>query len=213
MAETLMGAEADCLCGAPYGRSGPQRVNQRNGYRDRRWDTRVGSIELAIPRLRKGSYYPEWLLGSQRRSERSLVQVVTECHVRGVSTRRVEGLVQAMGLTGMSKSRVSDMAKELDEVVEGFRHRPLDQGAGERPGSGGHPGALDLRPARCQGGLGPAWPGGGASGETLQRSGQAAGRGGRGPPGLQRLPQVHLAPGCGLGLLTDQARQAMCPGL
>ncbi len=128
MAETLMGAEADMLCGAPYGQSGPERVNQRNGYRDRRWDTRVGSIELAIPRLRKGSYYPEWLLDPRRRSERSLVQVVTECYVRGVSTRRVEGLVQAMGLTGMSKSQVSEMAKELDEVVDGFRNRPLDQG-------------------------------------------------------------------------------------
>lgn len=128
MAEALMGAEADSLCGAPYGQSGPERVNQRNGYRDRRWDTRVGSIELAIPRLRKGSYYPEWLLDPRRRSERSLVQVVAECYVRGVSTRRVEGLVQAMGLTAMSKSQVSEMAKELDEVVEGFRNRPLDQG-------------------------------------------------------------------------------------
>lgn len=128
MAETLMGTEADILCGAPYGQSGPERVNQRNGYRERRWDTRVGSIDLAIPRLRKGSYYPEWLLDPRRRSERSLVQVVTECYVRGVSTRRVEGLVQALGLTGMSKSQVSEMAKELDVVVEGFRNRPLDQG-------------------------------------------------------------------------------------
>jgi len=128
MAATLMGAEADSLCGAAYGQSGPERVNHRNGYRDRRWDTRVGSIELAIPRLRKGSYYPEWLLDPRRRSERSLVQVVTECYVRGVSTRRVEGLVQALGLTGMSKSQVSEMAKGLDEVVDGFRNRPLDQG-------------------------------------------------------------------------------------
>lgn len=128
MAEKLMGAEADNLCGAAYGQSGPERVNHRNGYRDRRWDTRVGSIDLAIPRLRKGSYYPEWLLDPRRRSERSLVQVVTECYVRGVSTRRVEGLVQAMGMSGMSKSQVSEMAKELDEVVESFRNRPLDQG-------------------------------------------------------------------------------------
>lgn len=128
MAEAMMGAEADILCGAPYGQSVPERVNQRNGYRERRWDTRVGSIDLAIPRLRKGSYFPEWLLDPRRRSERSLVQVVAECYVRGVSTRRVEGLVQTMGLTGMSKSQVSDMAKELDEVVESFRNRPLDQG-------------------------------------------------------------------------------------
>lgn len=128
MAETLMGAEADMLCGAPYGQSGPERLNHRNGYRDRRWDTRVGSIDLAIPRLRKGSYYPEWLLDPRRRSERSLVQVVLECYVRGVSTRRVDGLVRSLGLTGMSKSKVSELAKELDEVVESFRNRPLDQG-------------------------------------------------------------------------------------
>jgi transposase-like protein len=83
---------------------------------------------LAIPRLRKGSYYPEWLLDPRRRSERCLVQVVTECYLRGVSTRRVEGLVQALGLASMSKSQVSEMAKELDEVVEGFRSRSLDQG-------------------------------------------------------------------------------------
>ncbi len=128
MAVTLMSAEADNLCGAPYGQSGLERVNQRNGYRERRWDARVGSIDLAMPRLRKGSYYPEWLLDPRRRSERSLVQVVTESYVRGVSTRRVEGLMQTLGLTGMSKSQVSEMAKGLDEVVDGFRNRPLDQG-------------------------------------------------------------------------------------
>jgi putative transposase len=126
--EKLMGAEADAVCGAAYGLSSPVRVNQRNGYRERRWDTRVGSVDLSIPKLRKGSYFPEWLLEPRRRSERSLVQVVTECYVRGVSTRRVEGLVQALGLRGISKSQVSEMAKELDELVEGFRSRPLDQG-------------------------------------------------------------------------------------
>jgi putative transposase len=126
--EKLMGAEADAVCGAAYGLSSPARVNQRNGYRERRWDTRVGSVDLSIPKLRKGSYFPEWLLEPRRRSERSLVQVVTECYVRGVSTRRVEGLVQALGLRGISKSQVSEMAKELDELVEGFRSRPLDQG-------------------------------------------------------------------------------------
>ncbi len=126
--EALMGAEADSLCGAAYGQSSPERVNQRNGYRARRWDTRVGSIDLSIPKLRKGSYFPDWLLEPRRRSERCLVQVVVECYVRGVSTRRVEGLVQAMGLTGISKSQVSELAKELDELVESFRNRPLDQG-------------------------------------------------------------------------------------
>jgi len=126
--EKLMGAEADVVCGAAYGLSSPDRVNRRNGYRERRWDTRVGSVELSIPKLRKGSYFPEWLLEPRRRSERSLVQVVAECYVRGVSTRRVEGLVQALGLRGISKSQVSEMAKDLDELVEGFRSRSLDQG-------------------------------------------------------------------------------------
>lgn len=127
-AEKLMGAEADALCNAPYGERVPERVNQRNGYRLRDWDTRVGTVSLAIPKLRQGSYYPDWLLEPRRRGEKALAQVVVEAYVRGVSTRRVEGLVQAMGLEGMSKSQVSELAKELDGVVESFRSRPLDQG-------------------------------------------------------------------------------------
>jgi len=127
--EVLMGADADGLCGAPFGMSSPERVNRRNGYRQRRWDTRVGTIDLSIPKLRKGSYFPDWLLDPRRRCERSLVQVVVECYVRGVSTRRVEGLVQAMGLTGISKSQVSKLAKELDGLVDDFRNRPLDEGS------------------------------------------------------------------------------------
>ena len=77
-AEVWMGAEADAVCGAPYGESSPERVNRRNGYRTRRWDTRVGSIELAIPKLRTGSYFPEWLLDARTRAERAFVQVVAE---------------------------------------------------------------------------------------------------------------------------------------
>ena len=125
---TLMSAEADTLCGAAYGERQPQRVNRRNGYRTRQWDTRVGTIPLAIPKLRQGSYFPDWLLEPRRRAERALVQVVTECYVRGVSTRRVEGLVRSLGLAGMSKSQVSELAKELDELVESWRARPLDEG-------------------------------------------------------------------------------------
>jgi len=128
MAETLMSAEVDARCGAPYRRPSSTRVNHRNGYRERRWDTRVGTIELDIPKLRKGSYFPEWLLEPRRRSERALVQVVTECYVRGVSTRRVDGLVRTLGLEGMTKSRVSELTKELDPLVEGFRNRRLDRG-------------------------------------------------------------------------------------
>ena len=127
-AEALMGADADAVCGAPYGVVSADRVNRRNGYRERRWDTRVGSIELGIPKLREGSYFPAWLLGSRTRAERALVQVVAEAYVRGVSTRRVEGLVEALGVASLSKSQVSELAKELDQVVEDFRHRPLDRG-------------------------------------------------------------------------------------
>jgi putative transposase len=128
VAELFMAAEATATCGAPYRQPSADRVNRRNGYRERRWDTRVGTIDLAIPKLRKGTYFPEWLLEPRRRAERALIQVVTECYVRGVSTRRVDGLVQTLGLEGMSKSQVSELAKELDPVVESFRNRPLHAG-------------------------------------------------------------------------------------
>jgi len=125
-AEALMGAEADGRCGAAYGERSEDRVNQRNGYRRRRWDTRVGSIELAIPKLRSGSYFPDWLLESRRRSERALIAVVAECYVKGVSTRKVDGIVQQLGIDGISKSQVSELAKSLDEQVAAFRTRPLE---------------------------------------------------------------------------------------
>jgi transposase-like protein len=127
-AEQLMGADADALCGADYGERSPERTNRRNGYRERPWDTRTGTIALAVPKLREGTYFPEWLLEPRRRAERAFVQVVAECYVRGVSTRRVEGLVAQLGIERISKSRVSEMAKELDEAVEAFRTRPLDAG-------------------------------------------------------------------------------------
>jgi putative transposase len=127
-AETLMSAEADVLCGADYRVVSPDRVNRRNGYRMRRWDTRTGSIDLRIPKLRQGSYFPEWLLDARRRSERAFIQVVSEAYVRGVSTRRVEGLVEALGVASLSKSQVSEMARDLDEMVDEFRNRPLDAG-------------------------------------------------------------------------------------
>lgn len=128
VAQMLMGAEADAICGADYGERSPERVNSRNGYRPRDWDTRAGSVELAIPKLRQASYFPGWLLEPRRRAERAMVQVVAQAYVAGVSTRRVEGLVQSMGIAGISKSQVSEMAKELDHMVEEFRSRPLDAG-------------------------------------------------------------------------------------
>jgi len=126
MAEALMGAEADALCGAGYGERSPERVNRRNGYRERDWDTRVGSIELAVPRLREGSYFPDWLLQPRRRAEQAFVSVIADAYLAGVSTRRVEKLVQQLGVERMSKSQVSRLAKSLDQIVEDFRTRPLD---------------------------------------------------------------------------------------
>ena len=127
-AEALMAAEADAVCGAAYGQRSPERTNTRNGYRARAFDTRAGTIDLAIPNLRRGSYFPDWLLEPRRRAERALVAVVCQCYVEGVSTRRVDDIVRAMGMEGISKSQVSDMAKALDEAVEAFRTRPLDAG-------------------------------------------------------------------------------------
>jgi putative transposase len=125
-AEALMGADADAVCGAGYGERSPERVNRRNGYRERDWDTRVGSIELAVPRLREGSYFPDWLLQPRRRAEQAFVSVIADAYLAGVSTRRVEKLVQQLGVERMSKSQVSRLAASLDQIVEDFRTRPLD---------------------------------------------------------------------------------------
>jgi transposase-like protein len=125
-AEALMSAEADALCGAPYGERSDERTNQRNGYRAREWDTRAGTVELAIPKLRQGSYFPDWLLAHRRRAEQALVSVVATAYLLGVSTRRVEKLVEQLGITTLSKSQVSEMASHLDVQVEAFRNRPLD---------------------------------------------------------------------------------------
>ena len=126
MAEALMGAEAEALCGAGYGERSLERVNRRNGYRERDWDTRVGSIGLALPKLREGSYFLDWLLQPRRRAEQAFVSVIADAYLAGVSTRRVEKLVQQLGVERMSKSQVSRLAKSLDQIVEDFRSRPLD---------------------------------------------------------------------------------------
>jgi transposase-like protein len=117
--------EADAVCGAAYGQSSPERVNRRNGYRAREFDTRAGTLELQIPKLRQGTYFPEWLLERRKRAERALTSVVATCYLLGVSTRRMDKLVQSLGITSLSKSQVSDMARELDAHVEQFRTRPL----------------------------------------------------------------------------------------
>ena len=125
---TLMSAEADAVCGAEYGTRSAERVNIRNGYRPREFDTRAGTLDVAIPKLRSGSYFPDWLLERRRRAERALTTVVATCYLLGVSTRRMEKLVESLGITRLSKSQVSEMAKDLDAQVADFRRRPLDQG-------------------------------------------------------------------------------------
>src|SRR5512135_343298 len=125
---TLMSAEADAICGAPYGTSSPERTNSRNVYRHRDFDTRAGTIDVAIPKLRSGSYFPDWLLERRRRAEAALTSVVATSYLLGVSTRRMEKLVETLGITRLSRSQVSRMAADLDAMVEAFRTRPLDGG-------------------------------------------------------------------------------------
>jgi transposase-like protein len=124
----LMSAEADAICGAPYGTPGPDRVNVRNGYRHREFDTRAGTLDVAIPKLRQGTYFPDWLLERRRRAEAALTSVVATSYLLGVSTRRMEKLVETLGITRLSRSQVSRMAADLDAAVEAFRTRPLDAG-------------------------------------------------------------------------------------
>jgi putative transposase len=124
----LLSAQADSVCGAEYGARSQDRVNRRNGYRARDLDTRVGTVEVAIPKLREGSYFPDWLLERRRRAEAALTTVVATSYLLGVSTRRMDRLVKTLGITGLSKSQVSEMAKDLDTQVEAFRTRPLDAG-------------------------------------------------------------------------------------
>ncbi len=127
-AEVLMSAQASMQCNAAYGERTDERENSRNGYRRRPWDTRVGTIELAVPKLRNGVYSPEFLLTPRRRAEQALMAVICQAYVEGVSTRRVDDLVKAMGIEGISKSEVSRIAGELDAKVAEFRERPLDGG-------------------------------------------------------------------------------------
>jgi putative transposase len=122
----LMEAEVATLTGAGRGERTPDRVTNLNGYRERAWDTRVGEIELAIPRTRSGPAYFPSFLEPRRRCEQAIVSVVMEAYVNGVSTRKVERLVEQLGIQGMSKDRVSRMCRDLDEHVEAFRSRPLD---------------------------------------------------------------------------------------
>jgi transposase-like protein len=124
-AERLMALEVDSLCGAGHGERNAERTNQRNGYRERAWETRAGAITLPIPKLRKGSYLP-FFLEPRRTAEKALVAVIQEAYIQGISTRSVDELVKAMGMTGISKSQVSRLCEEIDERVKAFLDRPLE---------------------------------------------------------------------------------------
>lgn len=124
----LLSAQADQVCGAEYGTTSDNRTNRRNGYRHRDLDTRVGTVDVAVPKLRQGSYFPDWLLEHRTRVESALTSAVATAYLKGVSTRRMDDLVKSLGITGMSKSQVSTMAKDLDSMVADFRTRPLDAG-------------------------------------------------------------------------------------
>ena len=127
MINTLLCADADAVVGAEWGKPSRDRTAQRNGYRHRDLDTRVGTVDVAIPKLRSGTYFPEWLLERRKRAESALITVVADCYLAGVSTRRMDKLVKTLGINALSKSQVSRMAADLDEQVEAFRHRPLGE--------------------------------------------------------------------------------------
>ena len=127
LVDGIMDAEVSAQIRAQHGERSPERVTYRNGYRNRTWDTRVGTMELHIPKLREGSYFPS-LLEPRRRSEKALLAVIQQAYIEGVSTRRVDDLIKALGCDGISSSQVSRICEQLDEVVESFLGRPLDGG-------------------------------------------------------------------------------------
>ena len=125
MAQRLMELDVEGRCGAGYDEKSAERLNSRNGYRERTWDTRAGSVELKIPKLRQGSYFPEFL-EPRRTAEKALTAVIQEAYVQGISTRSVDDLVKALGMSGVSKSQVSRLCGELDERVGAFLNRPIE---------------------------------------------------------------------------------------
>ena len=125
VAQRMMELDTEGLCAAAYGERSPERANSRNGYRDRLWQTRAGAVDLKIPKLRKGSYFPGFL-EPRRAGEKALAAVIQEAYIQGVSTRSVDELVKAMGMTGISKSQVSRLCADIDERVQAFLNRPIE---------------------------------------------------------------------------------------
>src|ERR1700724_1194151 len=125
VAQRMMDMDVEGVCSAAYAERSPERLNSRNGYRERLWETRAGSVDLKIPKLRKGSYFPGFL-EPRRTAEKALAAVIQEAYIQGVSTRSVDELVKTMGMSGISKSQVSRLCGEIDERVNAFLTRPLE---------------------------------------------------------------------------------------
>jgi putative transposase len=141
--EALMGAEADAVCGAHWGERRRDRVNSRNGYRTRAWDTEVGTIDLAIPKLRHGTYFPAWLLDPERRAERELTATILETYGKGMSARRLATLLQTLGMERLSRSQLWKVTREVDGAVRSLkalrRAEEEDEESPEKPAAASEP--------------------------------------------------------------------------
>ncbi len=191
MVNALLSADVDAVCGAEYGQASPEHRAQHNGYRHRDLDTRVGTIDVAVPKLRTGSYFPDWLLERRKRAESALITVLADAYLAGVCTRHMDKLVGALGVSSLSKSQVSRMAAELDEHVASFRNRPL-----------GDAGPLHLRGGRRPDNEGPSRRSrgqcGGPDGHWGQRRRTSRGPGPAGSHLRERssVERVPRRPGC-----------------
>ena len=133
MVDALMSVEADAVCGARWGTRRRERVNSRNGYRPRSWETEMGRIDIAIPKLRRGTYFPGWLLERQRSAERALTALVLEAHARGVTARKVTALLGALGIDRLSRAQIVKLTREMEGAINDHRAARAAAGAGPAP--------------------------------------------------------------------------------